>query len=53
MIQECLPKQNSSDFKIGTKCQAKCREISYQLIGPHTRQCLILGVWSGYEQFCI
>ncbi|CAF4456676.1 unnamed protein product [Rotaria sp. Silwood2] len=53
VVQECSPEQNSSDFKIGTKCQAKCSEIGYRLIGPHTRQCLILGIWSGYEQFCV
>ncbi|CAF3278069.1 unnamed protein product [Rotaria sp. Silwood2] len=53
VVQECSPEQNSSDFKISTKCRAKCSEIGYRLIGPHTRQCLILGIWSGYEQFCV
>ncbi|CAF3652114.1 unnamed protein product [Rotaria sp. Silwood1] len=53
VIQECLPKQNTSDFKFGTTCRAKCSKIGYQLVGPHTRECLILGIWSGYDQFCI
>jgi hypothetical protein len=53
VIQECLPEQNSTNFKFGTKCRARCNETSYRLIGPHIRECLILGIWSGYEQFCI
>ncbi|CAF1017076.1 unnamed protein product [Adineta steineri] len=54
VIQECLPEQeNSTDFKFGTKCRARCSENGYRLLGPHTRECLILGIWSGYTQFCI
>lgn len=53
MIQECLPEQNSTDFRFGTKCRARCNETGYRLIGPRTRECLIVGVWSGYEQFCV
>lgn len=53
VIQECLPPQSSTDFKFGTKCQAKCNETGYRLLGPRTRECLVLGIWSGYEQFCI
>ncbi|UJR22438.1 hypothetical protein I4U23_025498 [Adineta vaga] len=53
VIQECLPKQNSINLKFGTKCQARCIESHSQLLGSHTRECLILGIWSGYEQFCI
>jgi hypothetical protein len=53
VIQECLPEQNSTDLKFGTKCRARCGEIGYRFIGPHVRECLILGIWSGYEQFCV
>ncbi len=54
VIQECLSEQNNSTvFKVDTKCRARCREFGYRLLGPHTRICLILGIWSGYEQFCI
>ncbi len=53
VIRDCLPEQNSTDFKFGTKCRARCNETGYRLIGPHTRECLILGIWSGYEQFCM
>ncbi len=52
VIQECLPEQNTTDFRFGTKCRARCNETGYRLIGPRTRECLIVGIWSGYEQFC-
>jgi hypothetical protein len=51
--QECLPQQNHTKFSFGTKCRAKCNETGYRLIGPRTRECLSMGKWTGYEQFCI
>jgi len=53
VIQECLPQQMNTKFQFGTKCRAKCNETSYRLIGPRIRECLSMGRWTGYEQFCI
>jgi hypothetical protein len=53
VIQECLPQQNNTKYQFGTKCQAKCNETGYRLVGPHARECLSMGRWTGYEQFCI
>jgi len=53
VIQECLPQQNNTKYQFGTKCRAKCNETGYRLIGPRTRECLSVGKWTGYEQFCI
>ncbi|CAF3959284.1 unnamed protein product, partial [Rotaria sp. Silwood2] len=53
VIQECLPQQNNTKLQFGSKCQAKCNETGYRLIGPRIRECLIMGRWTGYEQFCI
>jgi hypothetical protein len=53
VIQECLPQQNNTKFQFGTKCRAKCNDTVYQLIGPRIRECLSIGRWNGYEQFCI
>lgn len=53
VVQECSPEQNTTDLKFGTKCRAKCNETGYQLVGPRVRECLIVGLWTGYEQFCI
>lgn len=54
VIQTCSPEQTSgSIWTVGTKCQAICNETGYRLIGPSVRQCLSLGYWSGYEQYCI
>ncbi len=53
VIQECLPQQNTTKFPFGTKCRAKCNETGYRLIGPRMRECLSVGRWTGYEQFCI
>ncbi|CAM4818585.1 unnamed protein product [Rotaria magnacalcarata] len=51
--QECSPTQNTSSFIVGTKCRVKCSVTGHRLIGPSTRECLSLGIWSGYQQFCI
>ena len=53
IIQECSPKNNNTNFKVGTKCQAKCKETGFKILGPLIRECLIIGIWSGYEQICI
>ncbi len=53
VIQECLPKQNHTKLLFGTQCHAKCNQTGYRLIGPRTRECLSMGKWTGYEQFCI
>lgn len=53
VIQECVPEQNTTYLKFGTKCRAKCNETGYRLVGPRTRECLVVGLWTGYEQFCI
>ena len=53
VVQECSPEQNTTNVKFGTKCRAKCNETGYRLLGPRVRECLIVGLWTGYEQFCI
>ncbi|CAF3600564.1 unnamed protein product [Rotaria sp. Silwood1] len=53
VIQECLPQQNTTKLHFGTKCEAKCNKTGYRLIGPRIRECLVMGRWTGYEQFCI
>ncbi len=53
VVQECLPKQNQTKLLFGTQCRAKCNETGYRLIGPRTRECLSMGKWTGYDQFCI
>jgi coenzyme F420-reducing hydrogenase gamma subunit len=53
VIQECLPQQNNTKLQFGTKCQAKCNETGYRMIGPRIRECLSISKWTGYEQFCI
>jgi hypothetical protein len=53
VIQECLPQQSNKKLQFGTKCQAKCNETGYRLIGPRIRECLSISKWTGYEQFCI
>ncbi|CAF3838702.1 unnamed protein product [Adineta steineri] len=53
IIQECLPKQNNTQLRFGTQCQVKCNDTGYRLIGPRIRECLSMGRWTGYEQFCI
>ena len=53
VVQECVPKQNHTKLLSGTECHAKCNQTGYRLIGPRTRECLSMGKWTGYEQFCI
>jgi len=53
IIQDCSPKQNTTNYIFGTKCRARCNKTGYRLAGLHIRECLIVGIWSGYEQFCI
>ena len=53
VFQECSPKPNSTGATVGTRCRARCNESAHRLLGPSTRECLIVGRWSGYDQFCI
>ena len=54
VIQTCSPDPvNRTTWAVGTICQAVCNETGYRLIGPGIRQCLSVGHWTGYEQFCI
>ncbi|UJR26649.1 hypothetical protein I4U23_007966 [Adineta vaga] len=53
VLQECFPQQHTTKVQFGTKCQAKCNNTGYRLIGPRIRECLSMGRWTGYDQFCI
>ena len=53
VIQECFPQQNSTKLQFGTKCRAKCNDTGYRLIGPRVRECLSVGRWTAYDQFCV
>lgn len=54
VLQECTPAQDqTTKFRFGTTCRAKCNATGYRLVGPRSRECLSTGKWTGYEQFCI
>ncbi|CAF0841961.1 unnamed protein product [Didymodactylos carnosus] len=49
VILNCQPKNST---KFGTKCIASC-PTKFRIAGPRSRECLINGIWTGYDQYCI